>query len=224
MRMQSFSDESVCQLENDKLKLEAEQKQKQNGDSWQSERIGETIKWKENSHDSCKTTPNRAYIAVPRSIGLGNMCMIQCLLDISILFNFIFNPSPALTDQKSEICRYEVAELVNVCWLEILARLYTNDLTPNTTYAAYLVFKLTDNHKGLYNPPSKASIRFLRAGEASNRDVLLVGQGHRHDGWMEVELGLRGNDNDYLEIFLIEIEGGQCKRGLMVRGMEVRPK
>ncbi|CAM8883621.1 unnamed protein product [Rhodiola kirilowii] len=122
---------------------------------------------------------------------------------------------------------YEVAELVNVCWLEILARLYTNYLTPNTTYAAYLVIKLTDNHKGLYNPPSKASIRFLGAGEASNRDVLLVGQGHRQDGWMEVELGqcyVRGNDNDYLEICLKEIEGGQWKSSLVVQGMEVRPK
>ncbi|KAL2941200.1 putative F-box protein PP2-B12 [Bienertia sinuspersici] len=46
----------------------------------------------------------------------------------------------------------EVAELVTVCWLEIIGKLKTSLLSPNTDYAAYLVFKMTSEAYGFYSP------------------------------------------------------------------------
>ncbi|VFQ78859.1 unnamed protein product [Cuscuta campestris] len=59
----------------------------------------------------------------------------------------------------------EVAELLDVCWLEISGTISMTFLSPNTTYAAYLVFALLPSARGFdyhrdfiaeYNPVSAA--------------------------------------------------------------------
>lgn len=48
----------------------------------------------------------------------------------------------------------------------------------------------------------------------------------REDGWMEVELGeyfVKGGEDD-LEISVMEVKGGNWKSGLVVQGIEIRPK
>ncbi|WOK95394.1 F-box protein PP2-B12 [Canna indica] len=52
----------------------------------------------------------------------------------------------------------EVAELNDVCWLEIRGKIQLEMLTRKATYAAYLVYKLADWSRGLAHPPQEASV------------------------------------------------------------------
>ncbi|XP_059628695.1 F-box protein PP2-B10-like [Cornus florida] len=163
----------------------------------------------------------------------------------------------------------EVAELVDVCWLEIRGRISTRMISPDTNYAAYLVFKWTKRVYGFQSQPVEGWVG-LRGSEEELRSFYLDpngGQGRRThivprrrgrmgifnrtltkmhrsqvampsessdqcpkergDGWLEMELGdylyKSGEDGD-LEICLQEVKGGNWKRGLILQGIEIRPK
>ncbi|XP_020599127.1 putative F-box protein PP2-B12 [Phalaenopsis equestris] len=198
----------------------------------------------------------------------------------------------------------EVAELMNVCWLEIRGRINSRLLSKRSNYSAYLIFKLSSSAAGFNDPPQKASVtigaddsplsvrlmeeqnfgrprpilrrpRYFRnffrranfpqeppedlreplnelhvrddlpeeADEArhdrrqnpdvegqdqSERDGEIVGRPQlRQDGWMEILLGEfyneDGDDGEVVMSFL-EIKGGHWKSGLIVQGIEIRPK
>ena len=48
----------------------------------------------------------------------------------------------------------------------------------------------------------------------------------REDGWMEIELGefFNGEGDEEVKMSLKEIKGHQLKGGLIIEGIEVRPK
>ncbi|XP_028774905.1 F-box protein At2g02240-like [Neltuma alba] len=135
----------------------------------------------------------------------------------------------------------EVAELRDVCWLELGGYINTRLLSPSTLYAAYLVFKLTAHTKGLKNKPAEVSIGI--AGNKSKRFVYLVPReaqsraiplenlnqqypNKRADGWLEIELGdffNEGIDDQELEMTVFKLTG-KWKRGLVIEGLEIRPK
>ncbi|XP_020112635.1 F-box protein At2g02240-like [Ananas comosus] len=52
----------------------------------------------------------------------------------------------------------EVAELLDVCWLEIVGRIGSSALSPKTAYAAYLVFKIADDWHGLHCPKQETCV------------------------------------------------------------------
>ncbi|KAL2325269.1 hypothetical protein Fmac_024327 [Flemingia macrophylla] len=95
----------------------------------------------------------------------------------------------------------EVAELKNVCWLEIRGVINTRVLSPNTQYAAYLVYKMIDAHE-FGNRPVELSVNML-GGHGSTKTVCLdpnretrnnrvrglQGPNERSDGWLEIEMG-----------------------------------
>jgi len=136
----------------------------------------------------------------------------------------------------------EVAELVNVCWLEINGVINTIVLSPNTQYAAYVVFKMIDA-SGFLNHSADLSVG-VEGGQSSTKTVCLVPnvegwqQLHnrlvelqrpsvRSDGWLEIEMGEffnSGIENDKVQMNLIQTRGGNWKRGLFLEGIEVRPK
>ncbi|CAL5056404.1 unnamed protein product [Urochloa decumbens] len=104
----------------------------------------------------------------------------------------------------------EAAELLGVSWLEIRGKINSKMLSLNKTYAAYIVFKLTDELYGRQDfSVLEASVGI---GECrSTRKVCLHGDGDeddglplhpqkRADGWMEVEMGKfynkEGNDGE----------------------------
>uniref|UniRef100_A0A5B7BDD5 Putative F-box protein PP2-B10-like n=1 Tax=Davidia involucrata TaxID=16924 RepID=A0A5B7BDD5_DAVIN len=161
----------------------------------------------------------------------------------------------------------EVAVLIDVCWLEICGKIKTCMLSPDTTYAAYLVFKSTAGAYGFQYQPVEGSVG-TSGGKGETRTFYLVpdgGQGQRHrnqliprriglfnrafnmlrqqvsvpresngqnpkergDGWMEVELGEyvnKGGEDGELKMSLMEVKGGGWKSGLIVQGIEIRPK
>ncbi|CAK9165159.1 unnamed protein product [Ilex paraguariensis] len=160
----------------------------------------------------------------------------------------------------------EVAELIVVCWLEIRGKINTSMLYPNTTYAAYLVFKLTAGAHGFEYQPVEVSVG-INGGGGETRTVYLDPDGGRRqiyeiiprriglfnhqlasllrqlgtvprenrgqysklrgDGWMEIELGQyvnNGGQDGELEMSLMEVKGGNAKGGLIIQGLEIRPK
>lgn len=177
----------------------------------------------------------------------------------------------------------EVAELVDVCWLEISGKLQLSLLTPGTTYGAYLVYAMAEDSYGLEcnvgMVPPKATltivssetgskttehaavclqhmhgeeetaavhrrkqqyVRLLRNGYGGGRKVMLTREAdpdircprRRADGWAEVELGVFGvgvaavdeEDGGVVEVSLTEVDSQRWKKGLIVQGIEIRPK
>ncbi|XP_008789432.1 putative F-box protein PP2-B12 [Phoenix dactylifera] len=159
----------------------------------------------------------------------------------------------------------EVAQLLIVWWLEIRGKIESRELTPETTYAAYLIFKVDQAaSQGLGFPNQETTVklgaqvskntvkispddaetqrnrhmfrRFLNwrgmmvlplAQDAEENSNAARAPRARADGWMEMEMGEFYNDkgeDGEVEMSLMEVEGGNCKSGLIIQGIEIRPK
>ncbi|KAK6914256.1 Phloem protein 2-like [Dillenia turbinata] len=147
----------------------------------------------------------------------------------------------------------EVAELQYVWWFDIIGRIETSILSPATNYAAYLVYKTTTNSYGFDSIPVKVWVRpvdELGHNESTNEieanadGVFLMqrqqGRGlrgggrqrlprQREDGWMEAEMGEfyndgQGNSGNYIEMRCREVLRNDRKSGLILLGIELRPK
>lgn len=115
-------------------------------------------------------------------------------------------------------------------------------LSSKTKYAAHLIFKLSDYAVGLDYPPQEASVKLGTQSSTNlvclqpdnNQDTDEEATGHvvpqsRGDGWMEIKLGEFYNDgeegeDDEVVISLLEVKGGHWKSGLIIEGIEIRPK
>lgn len=146
----------------------------------------------------------------------------------------------------------EVACLTLVWWLELRGKIHTSMLSPGTKYAAYLVYKMkTESYYGFCLFPGEVSVHisgedknvqnvcmdpfFIEDGEeprwnenAYPDDFLILPRAKkRQDGWLEIELGhyFTGEGDDCeLEMELMEVRGGVAKSGMIVQGIEIRPK
>lgn len=116
-------------------------------------------------------------------------------------------------------------------------------LSPHTTYETYLVFKLYEDAYGLNS--ANASIRFVNereevpADEASTVYPDTRTSAHnieqqngersqrRKDEWMEIKTGefeTGTRDDDEVETRFMSTDGYVIKGGLIVQGIEFRPK
>lgn len=137
----------------------------------------------------------------------------------------------------------EVAILKHVWWLDIRGKMKTGMLSPHTTYETYLVFKLYEDAHGLDS--AKASIRFVNEREdvpvdeastvypdtrTSAYDIEEQNgelSRRRKDEWLEIKTGefeTGARDDDEVETRFMSIDGGRTKGGLIVQGIEFRPK
>ncbi|KAB1219764.1 hypothetical protein CJ030_MR3G005773 [Morella rubra] len=140
----------------------------------------------------------------------------------------------------------EVPELIGVCWLEIRGKINTSMLSPGTRYTACLVFKVTAASYGFEYQPVEVAVGLV-GGMSHKRTVYLDAERvrimelqapepsenedaqyptERGDGWFEIELGefFTGGEDGELEMSVLEIKGGNWKSGLIVEGIEIRPK
>ncbi|XP_065881594.1 putative F-box protein PP2-B8 isoform X2 [Euphorbia lathyris] len=134
----------------------------------------------------------------------------------------------------------EIAELRSVCWLEIRGRINSRMLSTTTNYGAYLVYKLKERAHGFEHEPVEAFVGLVEdGGNETHLRTLYLDEGNgeredgeivvkeRRDGWLEIELGeffnKEGEDGD-LEMSLKEVKNLHWKRGLLIRGIEIRPK
>ncbi|XVE89607.1 hypothetical protein DITRI_Ditri20bG0009300 [Diplodiscus trichospermus] len=136
-----------------------------------------------------------------------------------------------------------VAVLRTTDWLEIRGKIRTQKLSPNTTYGAYLIMKISDRAYGLESVPSEATVEmgnqvcsssvFLQHQQKSEKQIEMweLSEGkqgmvnEREDGWMEIMLGefFTGEDDKEVKMSLMEVKGFQLKGGLVIEGIELRP-
>ncbi|KAJ9703200.1 hypothetical protein PVL29_004829 [Vitis rotundifolia] len=124
----------------------------------------------------------------------------------------------------------EVANLKLLWWLEINGKMNTCILSPRTNYVVYLVFQRTDRFHGFEGNPIEASIGIV-SGQTT-KQVIYLDPEHdtnpnsaRLDGWYEVELGeFEGREGEELEMSIMEVKTGNAKYGLLIEGIEIRPK
>ncbi|BFG13767.1 hypothetical protein CerSpe_000430 [Prunus speciosa] len=125
----------------------------------------------------------------------------------------------------------QVAELKAVCWLDIQGYIETKNLSPRTTYAAYFVYQLSSQH----NPRTAATpvtlrVAYEHSAVAVERSVILdpapPHARYRGDGWFEIEMGefVTEEDNATVVCSLVETSDYNCKSGLIVESIELRPK
>ncbi|KAI3469739.1 hypothetical protein Pfo_026402 [Paulownia fortunei] len=186
------------------------------------------------------------------SRSIGKKCYMLCARELQIAW--IDTPIHWTWTSLPESRFAEVAELLSVCWLEIRGILQAQMLSPKTNYAAYLVFKLSENHFGL-ECSSKGSVKFVKEntteieGEINTVYIVPPTYGRvmgrrrwvrmpvrnidgrlpftRTDGWLEIELGeffIAEGDECDVQIQLFETEHLNWKKGLIVEGIELRPK
>ncbi|KAA8536793.1 hypothetical protein F0562_029271 [Nyssa sinensis] len=148
-----------------------------------------------------------------------------------------------------------VAVLRTISQLEIQCKIKTEMLSPNTTYGAYLIMKISDDAYGLDSIPSEISVEvgnhvsssttylYRRNSKKQQMECLFytnrmqmlrsrVKEGNdqvpreREDGWMEIELGefINGEVDEEVKMSLMEVKGHHLKGGLIIEGIEVRPK
>ncbi|KAG5560582.1 hypothetical protein RHGRI_003788 [Rhododendron griersonianum] len=139
----------------------------------------------------------------------------------------------------------EVARLLAVCWFDITGKIEARLLSPKITYVAYLVFEMREVNYGFNSLPINASVRFV--GEKGDKEedeitniIFLKPQQSgpemsaarglhpqkRMDNWMEIELGefFNGRDSGEVEMRLMEVKRGNWKGGIVIEGIELRPK
>ncbi|KAM7488528.1 hypothetical protein LguiB_026012 [Lonicera macranthoides] len=131
----------------------------------------------------------------------------------------------------------EVAELLNVTYLEIRGKLQTKLLSQKTTYVVYFVFKFASETYG--RELANTSIRYLnkrknityKEANTVAPQIQICGSGFRRlqsrrkDGWMEYEAGAFFNDcGDDGDVEMWFTSNQFRKPGLIVEGIEFRPK
>ncbi|KAG4184979.1 hypothetical protein ERO13_A09G203600v2 [Gossypium hirsutum] len=129
----------------------------------------------------------------------------------------------------------EVAELKLVWWLEVKGMIDIRILSSNTNYAAYLVFKLRNRrtigfrHRAVgfhINVGGITSTEVRRVSlDPSQNETQHVRE--REDRWMEVEMGEFFNefgDDGTVQLSLREVDTSYFKQGLIIEGIELRPK
>lgn len=171
----------------------------------------------------------------------GKVCYMLSARDLAIVWSNLscsFWRWISLPDSRFP----EVARLNAVWWLEISGTISSQMLSPETLYTAYLVYKLTPEAVGFDCQAVEVSVGLV-GSESCKRSVYLddskrgnpAGEDdpqyqqpyERADGWLEVELGEyfnKGYAGGELEISVLEIERGHQKRGLIVHGIDLRPK
>ncbi|KAL4296271.1 hypothetical protein GQ457_12G001940 [Hibiscus cannabinus] len=127
----------------------------------------------------------------------------------------------------------EVAELTSVWWLEVKGMIETTILSPNTKYAAYFVFQLRSSDViGFKGIPVGLNVSVNGIASSEARRVSLDYRDEprhvreRGDGWMEVEMGefLNEYGDDGTVDFSLKEVAGYYKKGLIIEGIELRPK
>ncbi|KAK6915262.1 Phloem protein 2-like, partial [Dillenia turbinata] len=128
-----------------------------------------------------KQTGKKCYMIAPRDLFI-------VWSDTPTYWNWISHPDSRFS---------EVAELLSVCWLEIRGRIKTSMLSPNTIYAAYLVYKFAATPYGFDHHPTELSIG-TSSGKIQTRTVILDPErGHRQPVHFRIRHGrlLRGRLN-----------------------------
>ncbi|KAK9133952.1 hypothetical protein Scep_013480 [Stephania cephalantha] len=133
-------------------------------------------------------------------------------------------PYAVETTSNDDEVMVDVAQLVSVCWLELQGKFNLSNLSPETTYEVVFVVMLKDPAYG-WEVPVNVKLE-LPSGETQVHKVDLMRK-PRAD-WIEIYVGefktCPPNNNGEVHFSMFEFEGGKWKRGLLVKGVIIRPK
>ncbi|KAH6816173.1 hypothetical protein C2S51_020993 [Perilla frutescens var. frutescens] len=125
----------------------------------------------------------------------------------------------------------DAAELTESRHLFIEGNIKTKMMSPETSYAAYLVYGFADMYANLRSAVSiirKNSYHESSGDDYGDEQAKIVrfqeGDG-REDGWMEIQLGefyVDFGEDGELQVQLLDTSGNS-KNGLIVEGIEFRP-
>ncbi len=115
----------------------------------------------------------------------------------------------------------QVAELVEVCWLEIKGTIWTVDLSPGTLYEIVFVVKITN--RGISRFSLKLTIALPDSTSVTRYEPLKEKPLHT---WIEIQVGefIMSPQNVGNMTFVLEEKGGDWKSGLLVKCAIIRPK
>ncbi|KAI6706242.1 hypothetical protein NL676_009204 [Syzygium grande] len=126
-------------------------------------------------------------------------------------------------DVPSDAVLVEMAELLKVCWLEVHSKFDVSNLCQATTYEVVFVIKLASSGDG-WEVPVNFRVT-LPGGNNQERQENLKEK--PREEWIEITAGevntLECKEGE-MEVSMFETEGGKWKRGLVLRGVLIRPK
>ncbi|GER41003.1 phloem protein 2-A1 [Striga asiatica] len=128
---------------------------------------------------------------------------------------------PLLQESSDE--GLEVAELLNVCWLELHGKFELHNLSPETIYEIVFVLKLKDPAYG-WELPVNVRLTLPDGSKQEHKENLLE---KPRGKWFEMTAGEFKSSSEKLgeiEFSIYEYEGGEWKKGLLVKGVSIRPK
>ncbi|KAM3329085.1 hypothetical protein ACQJBY_026261 [Aegilops geniculata] len=117
----------------------------------------------------------------------------------------------------------EMVALKNVCWLEVQGKLELPHLTPGVTYEVFFEVMLDDTAYG-WSTPVNFRLKFPDGTIQQHKENL---QEKPRGEWLQVKVGEvkpHNGQNGEAEISMIESDGGQWKRGLLIKGIKIIPK
>ncbi|CAH2045752.1 unnamed protein product [Thlaspi arvense] len=138
----------------------------------------------------------------------------------------------------------EVPELLNVCAFEMGGNMNTQVLSPDTHYTAYVVYKIRNRRHGLRDLPIQVGVgfkgqemprKFICFDETTDeykpwpKKELMKSVMREEDGWIEAEIGDFFNEGglmgfDEIEVSIVDITSGNWKCGVIIQGIEFRPR
>lgn len=120
------------------------------------------------------------------------------------------------------------AELKSVRWLEVCGRFDTEALTPEKLYEVVFVVKIKEYADGL----ESITLRLIIPNKSSKDVTVNLMNVTAREQWIEVPVGelftiselKKKKKREEIEIFLYETEKLNCKQGLVIKGIVIRPK
>lgn len=115
--------------------------------------------------------------------------------------------------------------LENVCWLDVNGNFDTTVLTPQSKYEVVYVVKLEDTAYGWERPVNLKLTLPSNRERPQERSVSL--KAHIGKWWVDIPAGefkMTPENAGEISFSLYETVSGSWKKGLFVKGVEIRPK
>ncbi|KAJ4702544.1 Protein PHLOEM PROTEIN 2-LIKE like [Melia azedarach] len=156
--------------------------------------------------------------------GLEDHSIMLFAKDMTIIWSDNSQYWKWISVKKPSGATVDAAELLDVCWLEIRARIDTKKLSPGIPYQAGFVVMMKGHAYGWENPV-KLGLLFPNGSKKEvHFDLKEIKQ---RNEWVEIRIGesfTLPKSGGELEISMCGSEGLYWKKGLVIKAVFIRPK
>ncbi|KAK8503342.1 hypothetical protein V6N13_016647 [Hibiscus sabdariffa] len=117
----------------------------------------------------------------------------------------------------------EVAELVQVCWLELVGKFQVSKLSPGTLYQVVFIVMLREEAYG-WEVPVNFRLTLPNGRKIKRKETLM---NKPRGNWIEIPVGefeASFENGGEMEMYIHEYDAGEWKKGLVVKGVAIQPK